>query len=314
MGGARATGGDADRRMRVALSCALIVLVAANSTLALLPPTASPPTSSPRQGEHHVQPVDTTTTTVPDAVAVMTRPAGFGDDCGFSLQGGTFVAPVGHCTVMEVGDSLGNDLGWGLAREVSPISGLDLVQLDKSSTGLANSSFYDWPAEMATDLSLYHPQLVLICLGGNDEQGMEVGGSALQFPTAAWQNSYLVRVRQLISEATRGGAFVLWVGLPIMEQPSYSNGIQTLDGLYQEAASSEPNASFVSTWSLFANPERGFQSTALVNGAAVTLRQPDGIHDSLAGEDVVATYVLHQVSSLFHVRLVPTDPASITGW
>jgi hypothetical protein len=216
--------------------------------------------------------------------------------------------------VLEIGDSLGNDLGWGLARVLPTGSGLQLDQLDTSATGLVNTSFYDWPTRLEADIAQYHPQLVIVSLGGNDEQGMVQDGSVLQFPTAAWQDAYLARVDQIINEATADGAFVLWVGLPIMQQPSYSQGIATLNSLYQEAASLSPRASFISTWSLFANPAGDFASTAMVNGVAATLREPDGIHYSLAGENVIATYVTEEIASIYHVQLVPGSPSSITGW
>jgi hypothetical protein len=224
------------------------------------------------------------------------------------------VVPVGSCTVLEIGDSLGNDLGWGLTRELPSDSGLNLVQVDKSSTGLANVGYYDWPNELEADLGLYHPQLVLICLGGNDEQGMEVDGSAIQFPSNAWSAAYLTRVRQLITEATASGALVMWVGMPVMEDPDYSQGMETLNSLYQQAVRADPNAAFVSTWQLFSNPEGAFQAVADVNGTPEDLRQADGIHYSFTGEDVIATYVIGEIASNFHVQLVPTNPAVITGW
>ena len=59
------------------------------------------------------------------------------------------VRAVGHCTVLEIGDSLGNDLGWGLARELGGERGLTLVQADRSSTGLVTTWFYDWPRHLA---------------------------------------------------------------------------------------------------------------------------------------------------------------------
>lgn len=236
-----------------------------------------------------------------------------GGGCGFALQG-TGPAPVGRCTVLEIGDSLGNDIGWGLQRHVAATSGLNLVQLDRSATGLANSSFYNWPAVLPAELHQYHPQLVLVCLGGNDEQGMEVDGAAVQFPSPAWKSAYLARARKLVGEASASGAYVLWVGLPIMQQPYYSQGVQILNALYRQAVVSAPNATFVPTWSLFSGPTGAYQSEAVVNGSLVSLRQSDGIHYSFSGEDVIATYVIRLLASVYHVRLAPTNPAVITSW
>lgn len=216
--------------------------------------------------------------------------------------------------MLEIGDSLGNDLGWGLRRHVAASSGLRLVQADVSASGLAHPSFYDWPAHLATDLHRYHPQLVLVCVGGDDEQGMVVDGSAVQFPTPTWRRAYRGRVRTLLREARGAGALVLWVGMPVMQQPGFSAGMETINGIDREAVGATPGAAFLSVWQLFADPAGAFQADAAVNGTVTALREPDGVHYAEAGEDVIATFVVRRIASLFGVRLSPTDPAVITGW
>ncbi len=234
--------------------------------------------------------------------------------CGLSLSPDAPTVAVGHCTVLEVGDSLGNDLGWGLARELSATSGLHLVQADVSSTGLANRAFYDWPAHLAADLRRYHPELVVISLGGNDEQGMMVGGHPVQFATPAWTKAYLERVSAMVGESAGAGAYVCWVGMPVMEQPGFSSGMQFLDSLYRKVVAGSPRSAFLPTWGLFAGPRGQFEAQAEVNGTPSSVRQADGVHYSFVGEDVLATYVIRHLSTIFHVRLAPTDPAVITGW
>lgn len=243
----------------------------------------------------------------------ITGPRASLDGCGFTLTPGAQVTPVGHCTVVEIGDSLGNDLGWGLQRHVTAASGLTLHQLDRSATGLANTSYYNWSTTLASAMVQYRPDVVLICLGGNDEQGFEVAGTAVHFGTSAWRTAYLARAQQLVQEATSAGAEVVWVGLPVMQDAGYGAGIETLNGIYQQAVDASPMGVYVGTWSLFAGPSGAFRSRGLVNGQPATLRQPDGIHLSLSGEDVVATYVLRTFAAAGHINLVPTDPAVITG-
>lgn len=257
-------------------------------------------------------PTATRTAMPPETPSTTAAALRAGGGCGFTVggprDGGT--AP-GHCTVLEIGDSLGSDLGWGLAREVAPASGLKVVQLDKSSTGLAVPSFYNWPAQLATALPRYRPQLVIICLGGNDQQGMEVNGKSVPFGTPAWRTAYRDRVRQLAGETSRAGAFVLWVGLPVMQQPTYDRGSQELDAEFQSGIRNLPGAAYLSTRTLFADRTGAYASVGTIRGAKTELRQSDGIHLSYGGENVVATFVVQEMSELYGVKIVPTMPAVI---
>jgi hypothetical protein len=310
----------ADWRLRAGLLLALTALVGGCWSISPSHPveeavTAGPPASTGLDVPGEALPsAPLPISTEPVGSSRNTAATGPADGCGFSTTPGARRRPVGQCTVVEIGDSLGNDLGWGLAREVAPGAGVHLVQLDRSSSGLVNVGFYDWPTALASALREYHPELVLVCLGGNDQQGMRLPGGAVQFPSPPWQEAYLGRVRALIREAAGQGAYVLWVGLPIMRQYAYSRGVQILNRIYQQAAGQVPAAVFTPTWGLFSDPHGLYESNAVVSGVGVTLRQPDGIHLTLAGEDVAATYVLGQLAASFHVQISPARPAVIAGW
>ena len=221
---------------------------------------------------------------------------------------------VGRCTVLEIGDSLGEDLGIGLEQVLAQTSGLNLVMLDKVSTGLANSWYYNWPVHLGADLKRYDPQLVIVMLGGNDRQGMQVNGCTLVCGTAAWQKAYLADIREIITETTSTGAYVLWIGLPIMQPFAYSQGVALLNSRYKLAVTTQADATFVPTWSLFSNPKGLFESAATVNGVETTLRASDGIHFSPEGWDVLATYVIREMALIYHLKLAPASPAVITHW
>lgn len=250
----------------------------------------------------------------PPATTAVTVPlAASRDGCGLHLGSATPPAPIGRCTVLEVGDSIGNDIGWGIARHIPTSGGLDIVQLDKSASGLANTGFYDWQAHLAAAVQQYHPDLVLVCIGGDDQQGMDVDGSSVQFPSAAWKDAYRQRVERLLGEATSSGAYVMWLGLPVMADPTYSRGAAVLNDIYQQAVSADPHATFLPLWTLFADPQGQFRASAAVDGSLTALRNTDGIHLSYAGENVAATYVIDQIARQFDVQLAPTDPSSLTG-
>jgi len=222
------------------------------------------------------------------------------------------VRVIGHCTVLEIGDSLGNDLGWGLARELASTHALKLVQKDKSASGLVTTWFYNWHQHLKTLLKQYHPDLVIVCVGGDDEQGMKVNGHVYGFNSPPWRARYSALIRQIDTTTTSAGSYVLWVGLPIMEPNIYREGAKTLNSLYRSMATTVPGVTYLPSWALFANTSGQFEMAASVNHVRTVLRSTDGIHLSYVGENVFATFVANEMATIYHVTLNPSQPASIT--
>jgi hypothetical protein len=62
---------------------------------------------------------------------------------------------------------------------------------------------------------------------------------------------------------------------------------------------------FVPTWDLFANSKGQFEVAARVNNVPSLLREPDGIHFSYVGENVISTYVTRAIGNVYHVLITP---------
>jgi hypothetical protein len=217
------------------------------------------------------------------------------------------VTVIGHCTVLEIGDSLGNDLGWGLARQLGHDHALRLVQADKSSSGLLTPWFYDWSQKEKVLLSQYKPQLVIITFGANDEQNLRVDGHVETFGSAPWVNAYTSIVTKMATAATKSGAYVLWVGMPIMQPNGYRLGMVLINSVFAKVATTVPGMTFLPTWDLFADSKGQFESSARVNGIPSLLREPDGIHFSYVGENVLSTYVTRAIGDVYHVQITPAS-------
>jgi hypothetical protein len=212
---------------------------------------------------------------------------------------------IGHCTVLEIGDSLGNDLGWGLARQLGHDPSVRLVQADKSSSGLLTPWFYDWPQKEKVLLAQYKPQLVVITFGANDEQNLRVNGHVVAFGSAPWVTGYTQIVSQIANAATRSGAYVLWVGMPIMQPNGYRQNMVLINSVFAKVATTTPGMTFLPTWDLFANSRGQFEVNARVNNIPSLLREADGIHFSYVGENVIATYVTRAIGTVYHVQVTP---------
>lgn len=231
--------------------------------------------------------------------------------CGFAMAPSpTHV--VGHCTVLEIGDSLGNDLGWGLRRELGATHSLRLVQKDLSSSGLVTQWFYNWPAHLKTFLRQYHPDLVIVCLGANDQQHLVVNERTTSFNEPAWRTRYQALIRQIDTLVVNARSYVLWVGLPIMAPITYREGTMTLNSLYRSVATHVLGVTFLPSWLLFANSSGAYQESARVNLSPAVLRASDGIHFTAIGEDVFATYVTREIATLYNVFVRPALPAYLT--
>ena len=214
----------------------------------------------------------------------------------------TAARPLG---ILEIGDSLGEDLGFGLEGVLGRDPRVVLHTEAVGDTGLANVAYYNWPATFERELRTFHPGLVVVFIGGNDAQGFDVGSRPALFGTPFWRAAYAARVRTMMAEATAAGAHVLWVGMPVMGPGTgLSPDMAKLDAIYASVARSFPLVRYLSTWRLLETSSGQF-ATSLPNGSGqlVTVRDPDGVHLTGAGGDLAARAVVGAVRADWHVRL-----------
>ena len=209
-------------------------------------------------------------------------------------------------TVLEIGDSLGEDLGFGLAQLLAGHRDVRLFTKAVGDTGLANVAYYNWPATFRSELAALHPGLVVIFIGGNDHQGFDVNGRPALFGTPFWHQQYAARVATMMAEAKAAGAQVLWVGMPIMASPSFSAAMHQLNAIYRAEAARFANVHYFSTWKLFSTPQGQYAQDLPVgpHGALVEVRDPDGVHIAPpAGNDLIAGAVLRQIHADWSIHL-----------
>ena len=194
--------------------------------------------------------------------------------------------------VLEVGDSLGVDLGWGLATVLQG-TGHAFVGAAVGDTGLAEPGYYNWPAHLANDLSSYRPGLVIVFLGANDEENLYVGGRFVPFGSTAWAAAYGQRVTTLLQEVRRAGARTLWVGMPPMGNPSFSQAMSIINGVYRsQVARQGQGAAYFPSSDVLGDQGTYEAGPPGIAGSAAPWRAPDGVHITQAGADVLAGAVV----------------------
>jgi hypothetical protein len=221
-------------------------------------------------------------------------------------------------TVVEIGDSLGEDLGFGLADVLADNADVHLVQAAKGNSGLVQPQYYDWPRHLAQLLAQYQPAAVIVFLGANDVQDFYANGTLLQFGTPAWETAYRERVASLMQEATDAGSKVLWVGMPIMRSAVFSSSMQQLNNIYEQEAAVHPGVTFFSSWQVLSSPTGTYSATTTgPDGRRIVLRTPDGIHIAFGtggrGADVLGQAVVNVLMPLLLQSAGATSATSATS-
>lgn len=204
--------------------------------------------------------------------------------------------------VLVVGDSLGIDLGSVLVNDLDQTGVVQATLDGQVSTGLTRPDYFNWPAELATDLARDHPEVVVVMIGANDAQDFP-GPPDVPFGTSAWDTIYRSRVASFMAEATGQGARVIWVGMPPMQDPGLSAAMQRINGLVQQAAAQNPDVVYVSSWTVLGTPSGQFTPYLVENGQEVNVREPDGTHITPGGAQVLAAAVEAAMRDDLHVSL-----------
>jgi lysophospholipase L1-like esterase len=201
--------------------------------------------------------------------------------------------------VLIVGDSIGIDLGDALQPDLAQ-TGVVTAALDgRVSTGLTRPDYFNWPAELAADLKSQNPQVVVIMIGANDAQDF-LGPPDVPYTSPQWNTLYAQRVAQFMQIAQSGGATVVWVGMPPMQNPGLNAQMSDVDAVVQQqAVKTHPPVTYLSTARSLGTAQGGY--TAFVtNGAGqvVNVRTPDGTHLTPGGGQLVAQQVIAELQTL----------------
>ena len=217
--------------------------------------------------------------------------------------------------ILEIGDSLGIDLGWQLQNDLDPTHIVQVTMDSMGDSGLSRPDYYNWPANFADDLAQIHPQIAVIFLGANDAQGFDVDGEAVEYGTTQWLTIYAQRVDLMLTEADDSATRVVWVGMPPMDAgPTYSAETQQIDQIYQTEVSKYPGSLYLSTDNVLGTDGGQFLSTGVVDGSLQELRTPDGIHLTPAGAELVSEAVVDAIDTRWKLDLAAALPqaAAIT--
>ncbi len=200
--------------------------------------------------------------------------------------------------VIFIGDSMMKMLGKGMekafkAKEVTPAEPFSSL-----GSGLARPSVFNWPTKAKELCERVKPKTAFVSLGTNDRQNLETpAGSMAVVGTDEWRVEYKNRIEELLGVLYASGiTHVVWMLAPPMKSDTNDQHAQLVAGIVAEIAGAEKYRDRFHRYDmgkvLTIRPGRYTQTIISKTGAAVTVRDTDGIHLSFPGAKMVAEDVL----------------------
>lgn len=200
--------------------------------------------------------------------------------------------------ILVVGDFIAGGLAEGLEKAFTDYANVEIVERTNGSSGFVRDDFYDWPGTIKPIIEEVNPTLVVVLIGSNDRQAMQVDGRAEQVRSDAWDREYLSRVNAFADAVRETNTPLIWVGGPPFRFKSMSADILVFNEFYRQAAE-RVGGHFVDVWDGFVDEEGNFiVNGSDINGQTVQLRNSDGINFTRDGRRKLAFYVERQIRQL----------------
>ncbi len=209
--------------------------------------------------------------------------------CCLAIPAKSFARPV---TVAVIGNSIATELGRGMQALFAHDRHVRVIKRTKFSTGLVRTDYFNWNRAAARFLARHRVDKIVVVMGGNDRQSVNVGHRRLERFSRAWRRDYRRRVAHFMRILKRAHAKVYWVGLPQVASREMTRDYRILNSIYQREARRH-HFTYVSVWHTFANSKGAYTAYARVGGRRERLRKKDGMHFTHIGNRALAHYVAH---------------------
>lgn len=209
--------------------------------------------------------------------------------------------------VLVAGDSLSGYLGPSLNTALSGLPAR-VIEDQRVGTGLARPDVIDWPRELQNDMATDDPDVVVLFIGGNDDQDLRTPNGWIPIgQTAEWRAEYQRRIAQIMDIVAKPGVSVYWVGLPAMGKAHLNQYVPTINSLIKTEAAARPGTvTFVDSGKALNGPDGTFVTYLPdAKGKDVEVRAPDGVHPTPAGMDRIVSLFAPGLISRRHLDAPP---------
>lgn len=200
--------------------------------------------------------------------------------------------------ILVVGDFIGGGMAEGLEIAFAAQSDIRIVNRTNGSSGFVRDDHYNWPANISNILDEEKPAAVIVMIGSNDRQAININGQNHAARTAEWNEEYQQRIANFTNNIASKGLPLIWVGQPPFRPRGMSQDMLALNEIYRNHVE-KVGGKFVDVWDGFVDEEGNFSQTGFdINGQTARLRANDGINTTTAGKRKLAFYAEKPLKAL----------------
>lgn len=215
--------------------------------------------------------------------------------------------------ILITGDSLLGYMGPELLNEAHAQGSVTGWTDIHDGTGLTRPDFVDWSVVAHQQTQTYHPDAVVVMIGGNDFQNMTLPNRFFHAGTPSWTREYQRRAEIVMKAWIQGGVRrVYWLSMPPARDPSWAYDDYKIDLALRRAARRVPGVHYVNVLRPITNHGH-YSDYVNVNGVPTLIREQDGVHLNIQGSDVVAREVEPIIKREWHFGWSHVDARAHRG-
>jgi hypothetical protein len=207
------------------------------------------------------------------------------------------------------GDSLAGGPAWAFSERALATRVIRPITEFQVSTGLVRTDFFNWPRHIKGVMAGRRPEVVIVMVGANDRQDIVLRGVHHGPGDAVWTREYRRRVGEVMRTATAGGARLIWVGMPAMRDPGFSEDMSRLDEIYASEARRHRGVAYVDAAAALGGAGGAYSDTATdASGRTVSARAGDGVHLTADGSRLLAAAIMRELARVVRLPRSATAP------
>lgn len=198
------------------------------------------------------------------------------------------------------GDSLVGSFASSLATSLGE-SGVIKPTYDwRQSSGLVNTSFFNWNTHLKQALSSYKPEIIIFTIGTND-------ASIVSSNPRGYVADYSKKLNDFIDVASGSDRKIIFVLAPAMRESALNKNLDKLNNVIYAVANQRQIFTIESSAVL--SPDGIFVKNIKSNKKSVAVRADDGVHITNAGGKLLASYIEKFVNKTFGLDRFSDTPA-----